>query len=185
MLRVWWRDMAVPTPEKVTDTYRKVTVFYADLVALAAKYEKAQDKSLCALEAVNATIAFLKLLRVSESLLGAFVEARNAIQRDRNAETSFEQRQTYDIWDSGVVSLLHEQEGLTLDEAGKKIHEHDPVEAKRLLEFRKNIKKGKTAGPKKARQQYYQFKNEFKRRFPENTAARALRASKAMKGKKG
>jgi hypothetical protein len=164
------------------ETKARIKGFVRLLEMAASGLEK--DKAKSAIEAIAATMVFLKQLNVDARLLNAFVEARNIIQREREAETLFEQRQIRDLWNSGVVSLLHE-DGLSLEEAAKKIYDHDPDEARRLLVFRNNMKKGKTKGAKEARDLYHLLKKEFRSRFPTNTAAKALRSSRAMMGKKG
>jgi hypothetical protein len=164
------------------ETRACIKSFVCLLETAASGLEK--DKAKSAIEAIAATMTFLKQLNVDARLLSAFVEARNIIQREKESETLFEQRQIRDLWNSGVVSLLNE-EGLALEEAAKKIYDHDPDEARRILVFRNNMKKGKTKGAREARDLYHLLKKEFRSRFPTNTGARALRASRAMMGKKG
>jgi hypothetical protein len=171
------------TPEKLIDTYRKVTLYYAGLEAGATSFQT-KDKSVCALAAVGLTLRFLSNLKVPRELLAPLIEAAQIIKRDIGAETLVEQRQVRDIWDSVVVSL-HQEEGVKLEAAAKKIHDHDPGEVKRLLVFRNNMRKGKSEGMREARNLYHLLKTDFRNRFPKNTATRALRACKAMRGKKG
>ena len=172
-----------PSPEKVINTYRQVTIYYSGLETAATNFQT-KDKSACALAAVGSTLRFLLNLKVPRELLAPLIEAAEIIKRDIGAETLVEQRQVRDIWDSAVVSL-HQEEGVKLEDAAKKIHDHDPGEAKRLLVFRNNMRKGKSVGMREARNLYHLLKMDFRNRFPKNTAARALKASRAMKGKKG
>jgi hypothetical protein len=172
----------LPSTEKVINTYRHMTIYYRGLETAAANFEK--DKGHSALAAVGLTVRFLMRLKVHESLLAPLMEAGQIIEREMNARTAKQQRAERDVWDSVVVSLLN-AEGVKLEDAAKKIHERDPVEASRLLVFRNHIGKGKTKGAAEARNLYHLLKRDFIARFPKNTGAKALRASKAMRGKKG
>jgi hypothetical protein len=173
----------LPSTEKVINTYRQVTNFYSGLEKSAAKYQT-EDKSVCALEAVGLTVRFLLNLKVPRELLAPLIEAAQIVKRELKVETLLEQQHVHKIWDSAVVSLLN-AEGVKLEDAAKKIHEHDHQGAARLLTFRNTMRKGRTGEMREARDLYHLLKTDFKSRFPTNTATRALRASKAMRGKKG
>jgi hypothetical protein len=136
------------------------------------------------LAAVGLTVRFLLNLKVSRELLAPLIEAAQIIKRDLKVETLFEQQQVRKIWDSAVVSLLN-AEGVKLKDAAKKLHEHDHEGATQLLTFRNTMRKGRTGEMREARDLYHLLKTDFRSRFPTNTATRALRASKAMRGKKG
>jgi hypothetical protein len=168
---------------EVVDTYRKVTIYYACLETAATNFQT-KDKSLCALAAVGSTLRFLLNLKVPRELLAPLVEAAQIIKRDMKVETPFEQDQVRKVWDSAVLSLLN-AEGITLKNAAKKIHERDPDKATQLIDFRNNMRKGRTPEMREARNLYHLLKTDFRKRFPANTAAKALRACKAMRGKKG
>jgi hypothetical protein len=156
--------------------------YIAVLETAAGDFEA--DKSAGAQAAVAATVTFLMALNRPRRLLAPLVEAANIIKRDTGAQTLFEQRQERDILDSAIVSL-HRDEGVKLEDAVKRIHDHDPGEAERLLRFRNNMKKSKSKGAREARALYHLLKTDFRRRYPKDTAARALRGCKAMRGKKG
>jgi len=172
----------LPSTEKVINTYRKVTIYYSGLEATATSFQK--DKSRSALAAVGLTVRFLLSLKVPRELLAPLMEAGQIIERELGARTAKQQQTERDVWDSVVVSLLN-AEGMKLEDAATKIHERDPAEANRLLVFRNHLGKGKTKGTAEARNLYRLLKNDFIARFPRNTGAKALRASKAMRGKKG
>ena len=111
--------------------------------------------------AVGSTLRFLLNLKVPRELLAPLIEAAQIIKRDIGYETLVEQRQVRDIWDSAVVSL-HQEEGVKLEDAAKKIHDHDPGEPKRLLVFRNNMRKGKSVGMREARNLYHLLKMDFR-----------------------
>jgi hypothetical protein len=172
------QTIAREVAERLLKTSRHVGDYIAVLDIIADGFEKDPNKS--AYNAIVAAYTFLERLGTHPRLRAAFVEARSTIQRDRKAETLFGQRQIRDLHDSAIVSLLNE-EGLTLDEATKKIYDRDPAEARRLKDFRNNMRKTPGAN----RNIYHLLKKDFRKRFPTNTGTRALRIARAMRGKKG
>jgi hypothetical protein len=162
----------------------------AHIISFVKTLEEAtaeKDKNVGAIAAIAATLTFLMKIDVRNALphlRAPLAHAAQIIKRDMKKETLFAQRQLGDLWASAVVSLLNE-EGDTLDAAARKIHDRDPKEAKRLIEFRNNMSKKKSKKAKQANDTYHLLKSDFKKRFPEDTGARALRACRAMMGKKG
>jgi hypothetical protein len=169
----------LPSTEKVTDTYRKVTIYYRNLVKAAANFEK--DKSVSALTAVSSTVRFLMELKVHRGLLAPLVEAGQIIEREMEVRTAKGQQNERDMWDSAVVTLLN-NDGMSINDALKAIVGRDSAALERLKTFRERLTR--KTGPKELREQYFELMKVFKGRFPTDTGKRALKASHAMRGKK-
>ena len=169
-----------PSPQKVIDTYKNVTFFYAGLEALAAKYQAA-DKSRAAMAAVGLTIRFLQRLNVDRSLIAALIEAQLIIERSVDGGvTEKKQQMGKDVAD--CVAFFHQRRcNVKPADAFRAIVGSDPAAKTHLENFYKKTMSGQKP---EARVLFDEMNKLFEGMPPEVAMKRSLRSVLNLRGKK-